>query len=100
MHFFHSAHSKANTGVEFLTTGGSWKKSPVMTSWIPPKGSLFFLKCSAILQMRVNSGPSTMETSSMMRTWRVVKPQPGTKHVSAPWFLSIAGEQVCIFLCC
>jgi hypothetical protein len=30
---FHSCASKANLALSLLATGGSWKKSPQMTTW-------------------------------------------------------------------
>ncbi|KAI0191370.1 hypothetical protein EV127DRAFT_338216, partial [Xylaria flabelliformis] len=47
-------------------TGGSWKKSPVITSWMPPKARPFFRMSRAICESLSNRSPSTMETSSIM----------------------------------
>ncbi|PVH96041.1 hypothetical protein DM02DRAFT_469891, partial [Periconia macrospinosa] len=49
-------------------TGGSWKKSPVMMSCIPPKGLPLFRIVRAICSNLSNSSPSTMDTSSTINT--------------------------------
>ncbi|ROT42826.1 hypothetical protein SODALDRAFT_265009, partial [Sodiomyces alkalinus F11] len=49
-------------------TGGNWKKSPVMTSCIPPHGLPLFLMVLPICDSLSNRSPSTMETSSMIKT--------------------------------
>ncbi|PSS00918.1 hypothetical protein BD289DRAFT_338192, partial [Coniella lustricola] len=49
-------------------TGGNWKKSPVMTSWIPPQGRPLFRIVRPICDNLSNRSPSTMEISSMTNT--------------------------------
>jgi hypothetical protein len=60
----HVAASKQNFGdCPPLVTGGSWKKSPVTMTWIPPKGLLGFLRSIwPILHSLSNKSASTMET--------------------------------------
>ncbi|KAF1945867.1 hypothetical protein EJ02DRAFT_301096, partial [Clathrospora elynae] len=50
-------------------TGGNWKKSPVITSWIPPKGLPLLRIVRAICSSLSNRSPSTMDTSSMINTF-------------------------------
>ncbi|KAF2005584.1 hypothetical protein P154DRAFT_384212, partial [Amniculicola lignicola CBS 123094] len=49
-------------------TGGNWKKSPVMISWMPPNGRPLFRIVRAICSNLSNRSPSTMETSSITST--------------------------------
>ncbi|KAI5816366.1 hypothetical protein BZA77DRAFT_219609, partial [Pyronema omphalodes] len=49
-------------------TGGSWKKSPVITSWIPPKGRPLLRICRATDSSLSKRSPSTMEISSKIKT--------------------------------
>ncbi|EGN96753.1 hypothetical protein SERLA73DRAFT_140501, partial [Serpula lacrymans var. lacrymans S7.3] len=49
-------------------TGGSWKKSPVTITCVPPKGSTDFFIMHPIFASLSKRSPSTMETSSMMST--------------------------------
>ncbi|KAF2029201.1 hypothetical protein EK21DRAFT_15223, partial [Setomelanomma holmii] len=49
-------------------TGGNWKKSPVMTSWMPPNGLPLLRIVRAICSSLSNRSPSTIDTSSMIRT--------------------------------
>ncbi|KAF8577491.1 hypothetical protein K439DRAFT_1364659 [Ramaria rubella] len=61
----HSRPSNANCGL--LPTGGSWKKSPVMTSWIPPKGAFEqWTTCATWANLSKNS-PWSMETVRHIR---------------------------------
>ncbi|KAK4154208.1 hypothetical protein C8A00DRAFT_14644, partial [Chaetomidium leptoderma] len=48
-------------------TGGSWKKSPVITSWMPPQGRPLFRMILPIWDSLSNNSPSTIDTSSMTR---------------------------------
>ncbi|KAK4115241.1 hypothetical protein N656DRAFT_681387, partial [Canariomyces notabilis] len=48
-------------------TGGSWKKSPVITSWIPPHGRPSFRRILPICESLSKRSPSSIETSSIMR---------------------------------
>lgn len=41
-HSFHDRASNAKFMMPLLGTGGSWKKSPTRTSWIPPNGRSFW----------------------------------------------------------
>ena len=45
-------------------TGGNWKKSPVITNWIPPNGRSSFRNIRARASNLSNIVPSTMETMS------------------------------------
>ncbi|PSS13198.1 hypothetical protein M430DRAFT_70571, partial [Amorphotheca resinae ATCC 22711] len=49
-------------------TGGNWKKSPVITSWIPPNGRPLFRIALAIPSSLSKRSPSTMEISSIINT--------------------------------
>ncbi|ORY75141.1 hypothetical protein BCR37DRAFT_335673, partial [Protomyces lactucae-debilis] len=49
-------------------TGGSWKKSPVQTSWMPPQGFSFLRSTRARDSSLSNKPASIMEISSMMST--------------------------------
>ena len=63
MHSPHDFASNANVGCPLLVTGGSWKKSPVMMSWIPPKGLFSFLrKRRAMCASLSKRSPSSMDT--------------------------------------
>src|SRR3569833_501720 len=50
-------------------TGGSWKKSPVMTSWMPPQGRPLLRRIRPIWESLSKSSPSTIDTSSMIRVF-------------------------------
>ncbi|KAL2221671.1 hypothetical protein M432DRAFT_540011 [Thermoascus aurantiacus ATCC 26904] len=71
MEVFHVAAENANLAsrLEDSGTGGSWKKSPVTTSWIPPKGRPLFLILRAISSSLSKRSPSTIDTSSIIRTF-------------------------------
>ncbi|PYH50503.1 uncharacterized protein BO96DRAFT_352366 [Aspergillus niger CBS 101883] len=70
MEVFQVAAANANLASRLLPsgTGGSWKKSPVTTSCIPPKGRPLFLMRRAISSSLSKRSPSTMDTSSTIRT--------------------------------
>ncbi|KIJ65640.1 hypothetical protein HYDPIDRAFT_88507, partial [Hydnomerulius pinastri MD-312] len=61
--WFHVWASKANlTLVVPFVTGGSWKKSPVTTTWIAAYSSMDFRSMPPILASLSNKSPSTIET--------------------------------------
>ncbi|KAF2197021.1 hypothetical protein GQ43DRAFT_358892, partial [Delitschia confertaspora ATCC 74209] len=62
--------SKANLATRPESgTGGSWKKSPVMTSWIPPKGRPLLRMVLPICSNLSKRSPSIIDTSSIIKTF-------------------------------
>ncbi|RKP15254.1 hypothetical protein BJ684DRAFT_1348, partial [Piptocephalis cylindrospora] len=65
------AASKANfifPASEAFSTGGSWKKSPVRTSWMPPNGEEGSRSLRATCSSLSSRTESNMDTSSITRT--------------------------------
>ncbi|KAH3666319.1 hypothetical protein OGAPHI_004508 [Ogataea philodendri] len=70
MHSFQPCASKQNLAAPVLLkeTGGSWKKSPVNTNWIPPNGLLLPRICFAISFSLSKKIESIIDSSSMIKT--------------------------------
>ncbi|KAJ7181046.1 hypothetical protein C8R46DRAFT_885627, partial [Mycena filopes] len=56
-------------------TGGSWKKSPVTMSWMPPNGFRSLRKMLPMRESLSNRSPSSMDTAA----WHVNKRRQGRK---------------------
>ena len=67
MQFLHVKASNAKVmSSPFLVTGGSWKKSPQMTNWMPPKAASFPLILRARYSRVSNNLPSIIETRNTL----------------------------------